>query len=416
MINREVSRGNHFLNYLITYFAIAFSGIPFFDGNVDAKLYFLIILIVIFILKSPKFSNKIIIIFIITFLLLFTQKVIFGGGSYFTFITFTGLVVLMPYLVLKIVGPKFFGYFLDTIFFIALVSLAFWLATNLIPGFINTTYAIAGQLMPYTTWEIQESLILYTVEFAEIYGMNRNPGPFHEPGAYAVFIALGIVLELLRSGKLLTRYNIVFIISVITTFSTAGYLSLFIIFGFFFLTSPRLNMLQKTVYLIFALPLLIYLFINLEFLNEKIALQSQTQFEQSLDNRTSGRFLGARKALIVLQRYPLHGRGLLEATQADTYSEEASGYGWIHWLARLGLVFGIAYLYFMYKTILNFSLANNQTKLFSYFAFAAILAALAGQKHTSSVVFFALFLMSLEYSTKLYPLTIYRLNSHNEKR
>ena len=137
----------------------------------------------------------------------------------------------------------------------------------------------------------------------------------------------------------------------------------------------------------------VYLFLTLEFLSDKISTQLEDQGNQRLNTSTVGRFLGARKAIIVLYRYPLFGRGLTAASKAKSTSDEAAGYGWIMWVSQIGLVFGIIYMFMIYKAFKNYSIINLNNKLFAVFAFLAMLAVLSGQKHTSSLVFFSLFLL-----------------------
>lgn len=402
---------NKGIEYLITYFVIAFTGIPFFDDGSKRNLsLFVLLLGMLFIYRKQKVSKGLIIISIIAFLILSLQRIVFEGGSYFTFITFIVFSIVLPYLALKVIGPSsFVKSFNDIIYALAIISLIFWTATNFVPGFFEQSIQIAGMLMPYTNWEIQESLIIYTVEFDKTYGLNRNPGPFHEPGAWAVFLILALIFESLRSNRLFTIRGYVLLASLVTTFSTAGYLALFILLSFYFLTNKQLSGLTKLSGFIIAIPLAIWLFFSLEFMQEKIAYQARDQMDQSLYEGTSGRFLGARKALVVLERHPFYGRGLLAATKGAAGTDEQAGYGWITWVSQLGLVFGFLYMFFLYKTIKNYAISNNQSVSYSAFAYIALLSALAGQKHASTLVFFMFFLISIEYPIEKFR-NYYKLN------
>lgn len=55
---------------------------------------------------------------------------------------------------------------------------------------------------------------------------ERNAGPFWEPGVFQIFISIALVFTLLflNQGRKRMRYQIVFIITMLTTVSTAGYL------------------------------------------------------------------------------------------------------------------------------------------------------------------------------------------------
>lgn len=400
-MSEYISKSKDRLNYLITYFVIASSGIPFFnDGNRVEALSFMLILGLLFVYYKGKLSVNLAWVVLIALFIMLIQSMVFRAYDFFTFFSFTGLMVFTPYFAVKLLGPHYLKYYLKIMRVLALIALFFWLATNLVPGFHQFTYAIAGWLMPYTDWRLQESLIVYTFETSQIYGMYRNPGPFHEPGAYAVFLILAIIGEILYSGKLFSAYNILFFLSVATTFSTAGYIGMFIVFSFYFITSKRLQKALKVIISIIVMPFIVYLFISLEFLNQKVAMQYKHQTETSLSTPTSGRFLGMRKALVVLQNHHVYGRGLLTNTQPDAGSEEAASYGWLYWVSRLGIIFGPLYLYFIYRTFKNYSITNLQSSRFAIVAFLAFLAALTGQKFTGSTFVFILFFMSMEYSLR----------------
>jgi hypothetical protein len=269
------------------------------------------------------------------------------------------------------------------------------------------TYQISLLFFPYTPWPIPETMIIYTLELQEVYGLVRNPGALHEPGAHAVFLVLAVVSEIFVEKKLITKRNIIFFANLITTFSTAGFLAMFVIITFYIYSSKRITAITKYFLVISLVGLVTYLFFTLEFLGEKLEDQVENQTEARLHEETSGRFLGARKALVVIYRYPLFGRGLLSATQAEADSEEAAGYGWITWVSRIGLVAGLIYMFMIYRGLRNYSIVNLNSKLFSYFAFIAVLGVLAGQKHTSAIVYFMMFLIPMLYPYKDYAKEYY---------
>lgn len=400
MIKREASRGNHFLNYLITYFAIAFSGIPFFDENRVARLVFLSILILVFFLKKKTFDGKIILL-ALAFLIIEIIQISLWGGSLFSIITSISFLIILPYLILKITGIKFIQCFVNILFIYALISLFFWTASNFFPGFHDFTYYLAEVLKPYTPHSITESFILYTYESSQELGLYRNPGPFHEPGAFGVFLVLAIVINFIRTKSFTDKKNIVFFIAAITTFSTATYLSLIVLL---ILTNLFLVGKRKAI-VIFLLPVLIYFsftaYNNLDFMGNKISQQYEEQADVSLTTPTSGRILGARKALVAISNYPLFGRGLIAKTQVDYTATDAAGYGWITWISKIGLPLGVLYMFYFYKALYGYTLTYGRDKKFAMIAFISLLIVLAGQKHISSLIFFMIFLIAYTYKSSI---------------
>ena len=335
----------------------------------------------------------------VIYLVLF-QSLFFGGGSLFTTITMTNFLVIAPFFAIIFIGPSFLRYYRDVMVVIAIISTGFWIAVNLSPALHSMSQGWAqtiGVIVRPETGMFNDNYIIYTWENMQFYGLYRNPGPFHEPGAFAVFLMLAIISEVFITRKLITRNNLFFFFNMVTTFSTAGFIGLFIITGFYVLTSKRMTSLTKFFVSGSMFVLIVYLFFTLEFLGEKINTQLEDQGNQRLNTSTVGRFLGARKAIIVLYRYPLFGRGLITASKAKSTSDEAAGYGWIMWVSQIGVLFGILYMYMIYKALKNYSIVNLHNRLFALFAFIAMLAVLAGQKHTNSWVFFMLVLVPIAF-------------------
>jgi len=361
---------------------------------------FLILISVLFFYYKKKIKKELLLILAMVIYLVLFQSLFFGGGSLFTTITMTNFLVIAPFFAIIFIGPSFLRYYRDVMVVIAIISTGFWIAVNLSPALHSMSQGWAqaiGVIVRPETGMFNDNYIIYTWENMQFYGLYRNPGPFHEPGAFAVFLMLAIISEVFITRKLITRNNLFFFFNMVTTFSTAGFIGLFIITGFYVLTSKRMTSLTKFFVSGSMFVLIVYLFFTLEFLGEKINTQLEDQGNQRLNTSTVGRFLGARKAIIVLYRYPLFGRGLIAASKAKSTSEEAAGYGWIMWVSQIGVLFGILYMYMIYKALKNYSIVNLHNRLFALFAFIAMLAVLAGQKHTNSWVFFMLVLVPIAF-------------------
>ena len=259
-----------------------------------------------------------------------------------------------------------------------------------------------GRVIPFSSDAQKESFILYAYAPNPAGSIYRNPGPFHEPGAYAIFLILAIISEIFINKKLITKINIILIIALITTFSTAGFLALFVLVGFYVMTSKRLTRASKVFVSIFSIGIMIFLFNELDFLGEKLTSQYKEQSSENMRTETVGRFFGAKKALIVISRYPLYGRGILMASQADKKTDEGAEYGWITWISQIGVIAGFLYMFFMFKAIKNYTIANLKSKNYAIVAYLAVIIVLAGQAHTNHHIFFMIFLIPLEYPIKKY--------------
>lgn len=401
----ETSRVKHFVNYFLTYFALAFSDISYFYSHRPWRAGFFVVLAAFFFIYKKKVGKEIIWVTFVTILIILVQWLMWSGKT-FTILTFLVLVVYTPYLAIKVIGRDFLIYYRNILLVYTLISIAFWIGVNFIPGVFQLT-RIMGYLIPFSSDFTKQSFILYNVEYYQFYGLYRNPGPFHEPGAFAVFLMLAISAEIFIKKKLITRNNIIFVAALVTTASTAGFLSLFVITGFYIFTSKQLTQASKLVILTGFFALSVFLFNELEFLSDKLSNQVEEQTSSRLHTETAGRFLGARKALVVLSRYPLFGRGLLSASQAGATSDEAAAYGWITWVSQIGLIAGILFLFFQYKALRNYSIVNLNNKSFALFAFIAQLGVLTGQDHTSHFIHFMMFYIPLIWSIGKDPQVYY---------
>ena len=81
---------------------------------------------------------------------------------------------------------------------------------------------------------------------------------FHEPGAFAVFIVLAIVINIMIDDRPFSRKNIILLIALVSTFSTAGILSIFLVYGFYFFRIKKKNIKVLIVSAIIFVPLSIY--------------------------------------------------------------------------------------------------------------------------------------------------------------
>lgn len=174
-------------------------------------------------------------------------------------------------LILLSVNNKFTEYYSDIIYFFCILSLICF-AYNHIFGilpYINLGNSIDGG----------KGYRVTSIVYTQLYNLNaqgltyRNCGPFWEPGAFQGFINLAIIIELLghneRNKKWYIRM-IIFAITVITTFSTGGYIVLAFSIIYFIIFNERINNGNKTILLTLFLLIALILFFTTDFLYEKI--------------------------------------------------------------------------------------------------------------------------------------------------
>ncbi|NCP85076.1 MAG: hypothetical protein GW823_09325, partial [Bacteroidetes bacterium] len=162
-------------------------------------------LLLVFIYRKLKLDSQLIyVVFCVTLII-----VIQGFQwdiSYFTMMTFIVLVVLTPYLAIKIVGINYLRITSKIVYYVSIISLFLYLGQVFIPGVTDFLYAIESNFAKYSSLPERPSIFIYsiamnTVDEGNISSFLRNPGAFHEPGAFAVFIVLAIVINIMLDDK-----------------------------------------------------------------------------------------------------------------------------------------------------------------------------------------------------------------------
>lgn len=388
----------HFLNYFIAFLIVVCSGLNFFN-QVWAKIFISLFALGLFIYYKKKFNYKILWLVLYVFALMLIQS-FFWGGKVFTAITYITFYIFVPYFFLQKLGYNYNKYIVNIIFIYAIISLIFWTLTNISPRFHESLYGLAEKLgtdpvdMNNPLAGRPEQFILYTYEPRGTGPLIRNPGPFHEPGAFAVFLIYGLIFNTIISGSLMNKKNIVMSVALITTFSTAGYLAYFFLISFSVWVSKLNGRLKIFIFtLLIAISVIFYR--GSDIMGAKIADQYSSQTSVSLNTPTSGRILGARKAIVVLSKYPLWGRGLQASTKASKDSSEGAEYGFMDFAARIGIPGILFFFFFLYKSIRQYCFFYCFNKKFAGYAFIALLFVLFAQAHIQSILFFMLFMSSL---------------------
>lgn len=209
------------------------------------------------------------------------------------------------------------------------------------------------------------NFIIYNFQQASEYAMlNRNCGPFWEPGMFAVFLdlALFVNLYLIRGKKIA---SIILAIALLTTMSTGGYVGgLFIVSSFFVLERKHVVLSFFSVIIFVVLS---YLFFTYDFLGDKL-IQQMTVFQLGNDESRFGALLTHWK---IFTDNPLCGYYGIEGYTVDGRMALASGL--LIPLSSRGLFVGALYYIMLYKASINYSLYYTHKKQVGVFLFLLIL-------------------------------------------
>ena len=359
-------------NYLLIFIVVASSGIPLFTGveYINILLFLYAFITIIYKGIDKDFRPFFIIFFFISLELV--QHYLHGSYSYRTTIG-TLIKLSTVYFIIKIVRERFIAYYINILYFFSLIIFLFYSLT-FVPGFTET---IVNQIAPYfesTTSDLDEfyktspSIILYTFDPIAMKDY-RNPGPFWEPGAFAVYLIVALIFNIIKEGNLLTKKNVVFVIALITTFSTAGYIALFFLMCGYFIFNRGLS--QKIILIVFVIASL-SIYTNTTFLKEKV-----THNLYIADESTSSRFGSALADYRLFEKSPIVGWGRGPMRYGGEVSlfgkDEHRNNGAFILLATYGSLGFLMYFFLLYKSLKNINNLFLFRKRFALVSFFTIL-------------------------------------------
>lgn len=340
------------INILLEYFlltsVIALTGFEFFFR--DSNLIYILGLfsLGIFILKGYKFTKKFFIFLLILFIILFLQKITFNTAP--TNIITTIIRFIIYYLVATILKERFAIEFIKIIFYICISSIVLYFITKI--SFIyNFFISISSGITSlgvvsdtYDSWANPSQNIIFYVIPTKL--VNRNNGPFWEPGMFAVFINIALVLNLIKTRKLFEYKNIIFIIASLTTLSTTSYITTFFILAYHFIFTTKKRFL--------ILFLLLIPFIVIPVFNSDIVSGKINENMETLDDPAS-RMGAALIHLELIIRSPLIGYGYYANDAFENFFGEliVSPNGLTNVIRFFGIPFSIFYYILLFKGIRN---------------------------------------------------------------
>jgi hypothetical protein len=288
---------------------------------------------------------------------------------YFCF-TYLAKIMIAMWLVTYYKGIIFKKYE-DSIYFLTIISLIFYLFQTFIP---NVTYEFlkSVDLSQNAYPGYYTSIIIYTINnvIGFIGFFPHNSGFTWEPGPFATFLDLAIFFNINRE-KFKLKNNLrllIFILALITTQSTTGILGFFVIV-LFFIESKVKSVFFKLISLFIALSIIVYLFINIPFLQNKIIDEtkqdSNNLLEASSANSSAfsvGRFASFQLCWIDFQNYPIAGTGGKQALRFGNQNGSAvySANGLANIMAVYGSIGILLFLFLIIKSGKWFSVFYRQ--------------------------------------------------------
>jgi hypothetical protein len=399
---------NNIIDYLLIYLLMALSGNKAF--GISALMVTFVLAFAVFVYRKRSFDMTFIyLILILTFILL-SQSLIF---DFFPFITILGfyLRIFMVYFVIKSIGEEFIEKFVKFMVFLALVSLFFFILSNLISEFPLLMKPFALKYAEEVDSADKFSASYYTlfhnfrfVPYSPI-AFVRNPSMFWEAGVLGGYSAVTLMLNIMKKGVLFNKQNIILMVAILSTASTSSFVALMALSFFYMLASSEYKIL-KTILLPFLILISLFMFTYLDFLGAKIEDKIKlAQDPNVIHTRVSSRFVDAIRDFTALQDHELLGRGLNKETRLSKVDKQSSYLirtnGLSDHLVKFGGIFFILtfiLIYFSFRQIINFY--KKIPKLFALYSIFILMLILQSETYFTQPFFWGLLLLSTIYKEK----------------
>jgi len=247
---------------------------------------------------------------------------------------------------------------------------------------------------------ISSSIVFNTIEIHKF----RNSGFMWEPGAFAAVMIFALTFSFFQRN-FVDKEKVILIVGILTTFSTMGYIVMFMILFFF------IYIRYKSIAIIMIIPIAIIM-LNLDFLFNKIVDQWQFAQTDILRVEKSSNFDGAigltRFASILIDinivlNNPILGLGFdINTVGWDKFYGETGGdkvvraSGIMFSLVKTGILGTTLYFIFLYKSIKRYYCRIKFSGLF--YCFIVLCVLLSNPIDYSTLMFCFLFLPNLKMS------------------
>ena len=202
----------------------------------------LLLLLFLFFYRKCQIDNNILVVLGVWGLINAISYWLNGGETFniFSFLSVTARM-LFPYLILKIVGSKFFDGLFNYWYVLCVLSFPFFIMESFFPSFVQSL-APTLNFMTQAEQTARGGFYLFFYMHSGwaqfMGGIVRNCGFMWEPGAFGCVLTFMIVYHLFDKNFKFDKKLIFLIVCLLSTFSTSGYLALFSIIVLYLYKNP----------------------------------------------------------------------------------------------------------------------------------------------------------------------------------
>jgi hypothetical protein len=317
-------------------------------------------------------------------------------------------LILFPYLALNLVGESFWFRFEKILYTLTLISIPAFILNMLIPDFFNSLTSVFRPLTSKVFY-LHDPKGTYWTSLVYVNAIRdkfyfRNSGFMWEPGAYAMILIWAIIFNWQTKTKTLNSRILTYIIVLLSTFSTAGYLALFNILVANY--SRKFSLSNVVILLVVNIVFVNYIY-KLDFVGKEISQYIEAYNEQYLSYSDTYQAIKVNRFEIVeydvkkTLSYPI-GYGVVSK---EDYSGESDIVG-VNGLSALLVMWGIPvfiFLIVLMKRYLSYFNYNNTNKLTIYLFLTGLLMMFFSNPVSRNVFVYLIFLTPIFFKNKQVP-------------
>ena len=273
-------------------------------------LFLIVVLLYKFWYIGRGFNNTNIVLIVILLLVLTTMVVnanfTLGYGVQFVSLL-TGYVISR-----KVNHQYFFSAYVRIIYFISIVSIILFSLFSIFPNILSFFHVTTNRA------DVSYVNLFFYSHFLNVY---RNTAVFREPGMYMIYLSIAILFELFYFNKPQKKHLLIFVIAMLTTLSTGGFVILSGIYVLNLIQKKGFNNFYKSI--IFGVFIILIVVMNFSYFESTIL-----KFDSSSNNygSTLSRLASVIIPLNIFTESPLFGVGLSKfETLYNFYSYQIFG-------------------------------------------------------------------------------------------
>lgn len=346
-------------------FVYLFSGSPYTTINTDLSMLtvliaFAILPIMLFFRreKNGKLFLALLLISIMILISMISHSE-FYSRAYWRLLA---VVIIVSYLIEKYGFRNIVKVYLDIMFFVSIISLIGYLLLNF-TSLLNNLPSVTN----INGVEYGVGIIFNYIKALP----ERNCGIFWEPGIFASYLALAIAFESIINSNSISWFRVlVFVVSIITTTSSAGYVLLIFSLGIVLLRGSKLSGYKKLLAIIVVIAIAIVAF-NID----NIILNTSLAQNKYLIKLTSDRMNQSSRITSIYHNLSIFRKRVLFGAGINTVLNQMSSWADISTSTYMLSIFGVMgslYTLFIIYGIFSQKNINIFVKLFFFFILISI--------------------------------------------